>query len=59
MVLVPDAHQRLQIAVHAGVSPKTVLKAYKSKPVRSNIAARVRAAARYLSLPEPEIVIAT
>lgn len=53
----PNAYQRLQIAVHAGVSPKTVLKACKGKPVRSAIAARVLAAAQLLNLPLPEIVI--
>ena len=56
--LVPTAYQRLQIAVHSGVHPKTVLKAYQGKPVRSSIAARVCAAARALQFPEPEVVIA-
>lgn len=54
----PDAHQRLQIAVQASVHPRTVLKCYRSQPVRSNIAARVRAAAELLRFPEPQIVIA-
>lgn len=54
----PNAYQRLQIAVHAGVSPKTVNKAYKGKPVRSSIAARIVAAAQLLRLPAPEVVIA-
>lgn len=54
----PNAYQRLQIAVHSGVSPKTVLKAYKGKPIRSSIAARVVAAAQLLRLPLPEVVIA-
>ncbi len=56
--LMPNAYQRLQIAVHSGVHPKTVLKCYRSKPVRSSIAARVTAAARVLQFAEPEIVIA-
>ena len=54
----PNAYQRLQIAVHSGVSPKTVLKAYRGKPIRSSIAARVVAAAQLLRLPVPEVVIA-
>lgn len=57
--LMPNSYQRLQIAVHAGVHPKTVLKCYQSKPVRSSIAARVTAAARILNFAEPEIVVAT
>jgi hypothetical protein len=56
--LMPNTHQRLQIAVHACVHPRTVLKCYRSKPVRSGVAARVCAAARALLFPEPEIVIA-
>lgn len=56
--LMPNAHQRLQIAVHASVHPRTVLKCYRSEPVRSTVAARVTAAARSLQFPEPEIVIA-
>jgi hypothetical protein len=54
----PTAYQRLQIAVHAGVNPRTVLKAYRSEPIRSTVAARVRAACNLLQLPEPPIVIA-
>ncbi len=56
--LMPNAHQRLQIAVHACVHPRTVLKCYRSQPVRSSIAARVVAAARTLQFAEPEIVVA-
>lgn len=55
---IPDAHQRLQIAVQASVHPKTVLKCYRSEPVRSTVAARVRAAAELLRFPAPQIVIA-
>lgn len=53
----PNAYQRLQIAVHSGVSPKTVLKACKGKPVRSSIAARINAAAQLLRLTLPQIVV--
>lgn len=56
--IAPDAHQIRQIAVQAGVHPRTVDKCYRSKPVRSTVAARVRAAAELLRFPAPQIVIA-
>lgn len=55
----PNAHQRLQIAAIARVDPRTVVKCYRSKPVRSTVAAAVVDAARALQLPEPQIVVAT
>jgi DNA-binding LacI/PurR family transcriptional regulator len=55
---IPDAHQRLQIAAKARVTPETVLRCYKRKPVRSTVAARIREACAELELPQPEAVIA-
>jgi len=55
---IPDAHQRLQIAAKARVTPETVLRCYKQKPVRSTVAARVREACAELQLPAPQMVIA-
>jgi hypothetical protein len=54
----PHAHDRLRIATHAAVHPRTVDRCYASLPVRSTVAARVLAACRALALPEPVIVIA-
>lgn len=54
----PDSCQRLQIAARATVDPRTVVRCYQGKRVRSTVAARVVAAARELQLPEPVPVIA-
>jgi hypothetical protein len=49
----PTAHDRIRIAATAAVDPRTVLDAYKGKPIRSTCAARIDAAARILGLPLP------
>ena len=54
----PTAHQRLQLSVASLVHPKTILKCYRSQPVRETVALRVCKAARDLGIPEPACVIA-
>jgi DNA-binding LacI/PurR family transcriptional regulator len=51
-------HDRVRIAAAACVTPDTVLRAYRSEPVRSTVAARIIEAARSLGLPAPAIVVA-
>ena len=53
-----NPHDRVRIAAAACVTPDTVLRAYRSEPVRSTVAARIVEAARTLGLPAPEIVVA-
>jgi len=52
--LVPlSAHDARRIAVTAAVHPKTVVRAYSARAVRSTCAARIADAARSLGLPLP------
>jgi hypothetical protein len=55
---IPSAHDRRRIAAAAAVDTATVLRAYRSDPVRSTVASRIVEAALTLGLPAPRIVVA-
>lgn len=54
-----EAHQKLQLAVEAGVHPRTVDRALRGQAVRSTVAARLRKASTELGFPLPELKIAS
>lgn len=55
---VPNSLDRIRLSAESLVNPKTVLRCYKSLPVRSSVAVRIVRAARKLGLPEPRFVVA-